>query len=69
MKQTGHRGFTVVEMLCASAISVVVVTGMVASSGRLESLRRLLHSDYTATLIFNDPVIGAVHRLTRAPGR
>ncbi len=30
MKQTRQSGFTVVEMICASVISVVVVTGMVA---------------------------------------
>ncbi len=30
MKQPRQTGFTVVEMICASAISVVVVTGMVA---------------------------------------
>jgi hypothetical protein len=44
-------------------------TGMVASSARLEALRRLLHSDYTAALAFTDPVAGPVYRLTQAPGR
>jgi hypothetical protein len=42
---------------------------MVASSGRLDALRRLLHTDYVATLAFTDPVAGPVHRLKRAPGR
>jgi hypothetical protein len=42
---------------------------MVANSARLEVLRRLLHTDYVATLAFTDPVAGAVHRLKRAPSR
>ena len=46
-----------------------VATGMVASSARLEVLRRLLHDDYVATPAFVDPIAGAVHRLARRPGR
>jgi hypothetical protein len=42
---------------------------MVASSARLDALRRLLHDDYVATPAFVDPVAGAVHRLERRPGR
>ncbi|CAN5847510.1 hypothetical protein BH11PSE3_BH11PSE3_27600 [soil metagenome] len=46
-----------------------VATGMVASSARLEALRRLLHDDYVSKPVFVDPVAGAVHRLQRKPGR
>lgn len=46
-----------------------VATGMVASSARLEALRRLLHEDYVATQAFVDPVVGAVHKLQKRPGR
>jgi hypothetical protein len=46
-----------------------VATGMVASSRRLDALRRLLHADYMATPAFVDPVVGAVHRLQKRPGR
>ena len=46
-----------------------VATGMVASSARLDVLRRLLHEDYVATPAFVDPIAGAVHRLQRTPGR
>jgi len=44
-------------------------TGMVADSARLAALHRLLRTDYTATLAFDDPVAGPFHRLKRAPGR
>jgi hypothetical protein len=44
-------------------------TGMVASSARLDALRRLLHDDYVATLAFTDPVAGTIHRLQKKPGR
>ena len=43
--------------------------GMVASNVRLAALRRLLHDDYVATPVFNDPVAGAIYRLQRKPGR
>jgi hypothetical protein len=46
-----------------------VATGMVASGSRLDALRRLLHDDYVATPAFVDPVVGAVHRLQKRPGR
>ena len=46
-----------------------VATGMVASSDRLEALRRLLHEDYVAMQAFIDPVAGAVDRLQKKPGR
>ena len=46
-----------------------VATGMVASSARLEVLRRVLHDDYVATPVVTDPIAGAVHRLERRPGR
>jgi len=46
-----------------------VATGMVASSTRLDALRRLLHDDYVATQAFVDPVAGAVDRLQKKPGR
>jgi hypothetical protein len=44
-------------------------TGMVADSQRLAALHRMLHTDYTATLAFDDPVAGPFHRLRRAPNR
>ena len=44
-------------------------TGMVADSARLAALHRMLRSDYTATLAFDDPVAGPFHRLQRAPNR
>jgi len=37
----------------------------VASPARVEALRRVLHDNYGATLAFDDPVVGAVHRLRR----
>ena len=46
-----------------------VATGMVASSARLDALRRLLHDDYVATQAFVDPVAGIVDRLRKKPGR
>ena len=46
-----------------------VATGMVASSARLEVLRRVLRDDYVATPAFVDPIAGAMHRLQRRPGR
>ena len=44
-------------------------TGMVADSARLAALHRMLRTDYTATLAFDDPVAGPFHRLRRASGR
>ncbi len=44
-------------------------TGMIADSARLAALHRMLRTDYTATLAFDDPVAGPFHRLRRAPGR
>jgi hypothetical protein len=44
-------------------------TGMVADSARLAALHRMLHTDYVATLAFDDPVAGSFHRLKRTPGR
>lgn len=46
-----------------------VATGMVASSARIEALRKLLQGDYVATQAFIDPVAGAVDRLKKRPGR
>jgi hypothetical protein len=46
-----------------------VATGMVASSARLDALRRMLREDYVATQAFIDPVAGAVDRLKKRPGR
>jgi hypothetical protein len=46
-----------------------VATGMVASSARLDALRRELRDDYIATQAFIDPVAGAVDRLKKKPGR
>ncbi|HYX02396.1 MAG TPA: hypothetical protein VE963_09925, partial [Reyranella sp.] len=40
-------------------------TGSVASPARVEALRRVLHDNYAATLAFDDPVVGPVHRLRR----
>jgi hypothetical protein len=44
-------------------------TGMVADRQRLAALHRMLRTDFTATLAFDDPVAGPFHRLRRAPGR
>jgi hypothetical protein len=44
-------------------------TGMVADSARLAALHRMLRSDYTATLAFDDPVAGPFHRLRRTPSQ
>ena len=44
-------------------------TGMIADGARLAALHRMLRTDYTATLAFDDPVAGPFHRLRRAPGR
>ena len=46
-----------------------VATGMVASSARIQALRRMLREDYVATQAFIDPVAGAVDRLKKEPGR
>lgn len=46
-----------------------VATGMVASSARLDALRRMLREDYVATQAFIDPVAGAVDRIKKRPGR
>ena len=46
-----------------------VATGMVASSARLDALRRLLREDYVATQAFIDPVAGAIDHLKKKPGR
>ncbi len=46
-----------------------VATGMVASSARLDALRRELREDYVATQAFIDPVAGAVDRLKKKAGR
>ena len=44
-------------------------TGMIADGARLAALQRMLHTDYTATLAFDDSVAGPFHQLRRAPGR
>jgi hypothetical protein len=59
----------VVRLWTMSLAELEVATGMVASSTRLDALRRLLHDDYVATQAFVDPVAGAVHRLRKRPGR
>lgn len=46
-----------------------VATGMVASSARLDVLRRVLRDDYVASPAFVDPIAGAVRGLQRRPGR
>ncbi len=46
-----------------------VATGMVASSARIQALRRMLREDYVATQAFIDTVAGAVDRLKKRPGR
>ena len=46
-----------------------VATGMVASSARIQALRRMMREDYVATQAFIDPVAGAVDRLKKRPGR
>ena len=46
-----------------------VATGMVASSERIQALRRMLPQDYVATQAFIDTVAGAVDRLKKRPGR
>jgi hypothetical protein len=44
-------------------------TGMVADRQRLAALHRMLRTDFTATLAFDDPVTGPFHQLRRVPGR
>lgn len=44
-------------------------TGMIADATRLGALQQMLRSDYSATLLFKDPVVGPVHRIERRPGR
>ena len=46
-----------------------VATGMVASSARIQALRRMMRTDFVATQAFVDPVAGAVDRLKKRPGR
>lgn len=46
-----------------------VATGMVASSARIQALRRMMRADFVATQAFVDPVAGAVDRLNKRPGR
>ena len=46
-----------------------VATGMVASSARIQALRRMMREDYVATQAFIDTVAGAVDRLKKRPGR
>jgi hypothetical protein len=41
----------------------------VASSERIEALRKMLQGDYVATQAFIDPVAGAIDRLKKRPGR
>lgn len=44
-------------------------TGMIADANRLGALQQMLRSDYSASLLFDDPVVGPVHRIERRPGR
>jgi len=46
-----------------------VATGMVASSARIQALRRMMREDFVATQAFIDTVAGAVDRLKKRPGR
>jgi hypothetical protein len=62
-------GVLVVRLWDMNQADLESATGMVAGSARLDALRRLLHDDYTATLVFTDPVAGPVHRLQRKPLR
>jgi hypothetical protein len=40
-------------------------TNTIAASSRVQALREALHRDYTATPLFDDPVLGPVDRLQR----
>ena len=46
-----------------------VATGMVASSARIQALRRMLREEYVATQAFIDPVAGTIDRIKKKPGR
>jgi len=46
-----------------------VATGMVASSERIQALRRMLREEYVATQAFIDPVAGTIDRIKKKPGR
>jgi hypothetical protein len=58
----------VVRLWDMSLGNLEAATGMVASSRQLDALRALLHRNYSATLAFDDPMAGPVHRL-RPVGR
>ena len=42
---------------------------MIAAGASEEAMQRMLHTDFVAEFLFDDPVAGPVHRLRRAPGR
>jgi hypothetical protein len=50
-----------------SDAQLLTETGMVADAARLSALQRMLHTDYTATLLYVDPVAGSIYRLLIGP--
>ncbi|HTR83744.1 MAG TPA: hypothetical protein VMI56_04660 [Reyranella sp.] len=44
-------------------------TGMIVDRQRLAALREMLHRDYTAVPVYDDPIAGPVVKLQKAPGR
>ena len=45
------------------------LSSMIADGASVEAMHRMLHTDFVAEFLFDDPVAGPVHRLRRAPGR
>lgn len=45
------------------------LSSTIADGASVEALHHMLHTDFVADFLFDDPVAGPVHRLRRAPGR
>jgi hypothetical protein len=45
------------------------LSGTVVTRTQMHALTAMLHHDFTATVIMDDPVLGKVYRLQKAPGR
>ncbi len=58
-----------VEVWNMTLDTLLTTTGMVADRQKIGALHAMLHRDFTATLIGDDPVAGPLYRLQRAPGR
>ncbi|MCX7365175.1 MAG: hypothetical protein NTV97_25550 [Alphaproteobacteria bacterium] len=58
-----------VRLWATSADDLKKLSSTIADGASVEALHRMLHTDFVADFLFDDPVAGAVHRLRRAPGR